>query len=90
MGVVSLTLILMLIIGIIALFKKNISVTTKSELRNTKIRTFGIVTIAITLIAMLGGKLEESISLILFWLGIIIPTGAAIILKEPKITSKEN
>ncbi len=75
----------MLIIGVVAIFKESIAVTGKSELRRPKIRTFGIATVVITIIAMVtDGLMDGIVPEVMFWLGIVIPTAMAIGLKEVK------
>lgn len=80
---------ILLIIGIVALFKKSITVTSTTELRQPKIRIFGIVTIIIVVIGMVAGKVAQDtiIAEVLFWLGIVIPIALVILLKEPKVTT---
>lgn len=78
--------IALLIIGIIALFKKSISVTGKSELRQPKIRTFGIVTIIVVVAGIIANLIVKDTLIVevLFWLGIITPIILAIFLREQK------
>lgn len=81
--------IILLIIGIVALFKKSIAVTSITELRQPKMRTFGIVTIIIVVIGMVAGGVAKDtiIAEVLFWIGIVVPIALAIFLKEPKVTN---
>jgi cell division protein FtsW (lipid II flippase) len=46
--------IILLIIGVTALFKKSIAVTKKTELRQPKLRKFGIITIIMLVIAIIS------------------------------------
>ena len=81
--------IIFLVVGIVALFRKSITVTGKPELRRPNILTFGITTIVLTLIAIIADSLGEGlIPEILFFIGIIVPIIMAFVLMEPKEIEK--
>ncbi|MDO8592454.1 MAG: hypothetical protein Q7R92_01605 [bacterium] len=84
--------IIVIIIGTVALFKKSIAITKKSELRRPKTYTFGIVTISVAIAVSIIDALLTKIgaqfffNILVFTLQLIIPIIAAIKLKEPKST----
>jgi hypothetical protein len=78
--------IILLAIGITALFKKNIAVTKTTELRQPKLKKFGIITISMVILAVIfDAVLPEGTDLGIFSyvLTLLIPIIAAVKLKEP-------
>ena len=79
--------IILLIIGVTALFKKSISVTKKKELRQPKLRKFGIITIVMLVITIISDSVlpeGTDLGLLIYLLSFVIPIVAAIKLGQPK------
>ncbi|MFA6322968.1 MAG: hypothetical protein WCX71_05900 [Candidatus Buchananbacteria bacterium] len=82
--------IILLIIGIVALFKKSIAVSKGAELRQPKLRKFGIVTIGMVILQIVvSGALPKGtdISILMYAVTVIVPIVVAIKLKEPVSTA---
>jgi Ca2+/Na+ antiporter len=81
--------IILLIIGIISLFKGSFSISKKSELRQPNLRTFGIFTIVTVIFVMVIGRFlpdNSNLSYVLYTVYLFIPIIAAIKLKQQKVS----
>lgn len=79
--------LILLAIGIVALFKKSLAISKKSELRQPKLRIFGIVTIAMFIMVIIVGlvlPINTDVSILVYALSFIIPIIVAVKLKQPK------
>ncbi len=81
--------IILLIIGIVALFKESIDVTKKSELRQPNLRKFGIITVAMFVLVVISNMTlpeNSDVSLLIYFLSYIVPIVVAVKLRQPKET----
>ena len=82
--------LILLIIGIVALFKESMAISKKFELRRPKIRIFGVITIVSAIILILSETLSGTdLGLLIYLIFIIIPIITAVKLKQPKLQAKQ-
>jgi hypothetical protein len=78
--------IILLIIGIVALFKKSIAVSKGTELRQPKLRKFGMITIAMVMLQIIADNVLPKgvdLGILIYAITVIVPIIVAIKLKEP-------
>ncbi|KKS43078.1 hypothetical protein A3H03_02015 [Candidatus Kuenenbacteria bacterium RIFCSPLOWO2_12_FULL_42_13] len=80
--------IILLIIGVTAIFGKRITVSKKTELRQPKLRKFGIITIIMLAVSIISDTVlpeGTDLGILIYILSFVIPIIAAVKFRQPKL-----